>query len=1203
MTANPNRNHPRPPAAVEKTRTLMFQPQPRRAWRIAGTGVLALALTTALATWPWQQADIPAAEAQEETTATDGVADTEAEALEEAAASGESVEVLSLRSELRDVSAEPDGTFIATEYTAPVRTIVDGAWADIDPTLTVAADGTITPKATTVQMVFSAGGDEPLVTLAKNSHVMTLDWAGDLPEPVVEGDTAVYAEVLPGVDLHLTALDGGFTHTLVVKSAQAATNPDLASIEWPVTLDGSAVETTPAGGVSVVDAGTLDAWLSADSPTMWDSTGVAEAVETIPYLAGTDLADQASAMEVAAEFGRQAEVGITGSGSAIVLTPDQGLLTGADTVYPVYIDPVYRDEFRTAQAMVASEFPSEEYWNWTGDQGVGYCGVWANCDRKRIFYRVSSSFYKSKTILSATFGATLRHNYYNSNQAHYADLYLTGGISSATNWSNQPSGSKIDSANTPAPSGGDCDYVADHATEWDVLTEVRNAAAKGTSTLTFGVRNASETDYTRWMRFCNNGHLRVHYNTPPNQPDTADMYSSPGPACQWAIDADSYVNKLPILRATLTDADHGDTNEWGSAKGSKVSEHLRANFRVFNLDGTQLYDGGLTSAQASGSEFELNLATAPGFPAIASGTTLRWAVRATDGTSYSPWSHTGSYTCRFVYDATAPVAPTITSTDFPDRDAITPMVGEIGSLSLATTDTDIVAYKVDFNKDSEGVKRIDLATVSADAKVEFLPMVPGRHLLTVVALDAAGNSASNTYAFRVSVGDPAGVWALTDAAGSADVADADGSNPGTPGSGVTFGAAGPGIATAASFDGTANAYIDTGAYDVALTGEGVAIAAWARVDDLTQDGVIASIDGGIGEAGIILGYRSTSATGGRWVLSMPDMAIGSFTSWEVFGGQVTATNQDEWVHLTGTWNDYTGELTLYVNGVAAGSTTRQTTWWGDGTVQIGRANIGGVWDDHFTGSIADVRVFDRVVPAGEALELGWQLAIRNGYWQMNEVGSDTVSSPEYGGGLSAVLSGGAIIDNTLDELESIYPLNGTGHLALNGVDGYASVTSPMIDTSRSFTLTARVRLDTAAPSESMTVLSIPGTNASAIEVGYNAASGLWELRLTASDDVDVEPIVVASAVTPTAESQGQAIAVVFDAITGQARLYVNGDGSEALNEPLLTSWTATGGLQIGRGYTGGYFAGAIDEVRAYSGVLHPTVVGQLIFPYDEHPEI
>lgn len=84
---------------------------------------------------------------------------SEEEALAEAKRSGEKVEVLSLRGESSDVHATPDGTLEAREYLRPVRTRVKGEWKPVDTSLAVTSDGTVAPKAVTVGLEFSGGGD------------------------------------------------------------------------------------------------------------------------------------------------------------------------------------------------------------------------------------------------------------------------------------------------------------------------------------------------------------------------------------------------------------------------------------------------------------------------------------------------------------------------------------------------------------------------------------------------------------------------------------------------------------------------------------------------------------------------------------------------------------------------------------------------------------------------------------------------------------------------------------------------------------------------------------------------------------------------------------------------------------------------------------------------------------------------------------
>nr|BFF24619.1 hypothetical protein GCM10025732_25840 [Glycomyces mayteni] len=182
-------------------------------------------------------------------------------------------------------------------------------------------------------------------------------------------------------------------------------------------------------------------------------------------------------------------------------------------------------------------------------------------------------------------------------------------------------------------------------------------------------------------------------------------------------------------------------------------------------------------------------------------------------------------------------------------------------------------------------------------------------------------------------------------------------------------------------------------------------------------------------------------------------------------------------------------------------------------------------------------------------------------------------------------------------------MNSAGHLVLDGANSAASIAGAVVDTSRSFSMHARVRLDSANPSSSMTVMSMSGVNGASVSVGYDATTSQWKVTLTGSDSAS--PTVIASVlspVPPTSESAGQAITVVYNGITGDVRLFVDGTVSAPLAEPFLSAWAGTSGLQIGRSLSGGvygnYFDGSIDDVRVYQGALNndevQTLAGSLM---------
>lgn len=1156
-----------------------------RGWRRSAAVLMSLALvvTATVGDWLGSGPVEPVAAAQE--TTTDGVAQTEIEARTEAAASGQPVEVLAFRNERRDVLANPDGTMTVTQHVAPVRTIKEGGWVAVDPALEQRSDGRLAPAAATVDVVFSGGGDGPLVELRKNGRGVALGWGTTLPAPVVDGATATYPDVLPGVDLVLTALVDGFSHTLVVKTAQAAANPAVAAIDLPLTLDGTEVRVTGSGGVEIVDAASGGVMLAADAPMMWDSGG-----------------GQAEPAALSVTSQARAEVEVSVAAGSVTLVPDQALLTSPDTTYPVYIDPVYRDEFRSAWTMVDSGYPNEEYWKFDGsnNEGLGRCpvssGACNNSKVKRLFYRVSSSFYRGKEVLSAQFVAVLKDNWSHRNVSDRVNLYLmSSGISSSTNWSNQPSGTHVANADPPTPSF-DCSGLDDGGTEWSVTPEVRSAADAGKSSLTFGLRNATETDSTKWMRFCDDAYLQVRYNTRPTLPDTDDLSTSPGAGCTYALDEDSYINRLPTLRAYLFDADHGKTNEWGGDEGP-VSEQLRAEFRL--LWGSSSWTSPLTSKKASGSLFTLVLADAPDLPDLPYDTPIGWIVRATDGFHWSSWSWSGEQSrCRFVIDPTAPDPPEIASADFPDDGSWTDRLGIYGSFTLTSTSSDVVRYRYDFTNDSAGPATVD-AAADGSASISFMPSRRGPHVLTVEAFDRAANSSVNSSTFAVSARPAAGAWNLADPAGSGQAADAAGTNPAAAGAGVTFGVDGPGANSAVRLDGSPGAYLAAPARAVADTGAAFAASAWVRVADLSRDQTAVSVDG-TGEAGFALGYHAAEQA---WSFEIPDFDLYRFTVWRVTSaaGSVEA---GEWAHLLAAYDPGSASMRLYVNGSLAATGQRGSTWNGIGAVQIGRSYREGRYAGHWDGDLAEVRVFDRMVFADEAVELSTLAPQRQGYWQLNEAPGG--ESPEYTGGPPLVLGGGAEIYQQVDPILDPRPLLGTGHLQLDGVDGYAATGGPVVDTGDSFTVTARVRLASAQPTESMTVLSASGTNASMFTVRYSADLDAWELVVALADAAGGDTVSVVSSELPSAGPSGQLLAVVYNAFTDQLTLYVDGVASAPLAEPFDDPWTAGGGLQVGRSLVGTapgeHLSGAVDEVRAYTGVADAATI-QRLGEREEQPDL
>src|SRR5439155_8341471 len=162
------------------------------------------------------------------------------------------VEVASVRGESARTFANPDGSKTLEMSAVPQRVRrPDGSWVPVDTGLEVVSGGAVVPKATTADVRFSGGGTGALVTFVRDGYEVRLSWPQPLPVPTVSGDTATYAEVLPGVDLRVRAAVDGFTHVLVVKSRDAAADAALRELRYGLGGPDVSVAQTPDGGLSL----------------------------------------------------------------------------------------------------------------------------------------------------------------------------------------------------------------------------------------------------------------------------------------------------------------------------------------------------------------------------------------------------------------------------------------------------------------------------------------------------------------------------------------------------------------------------------------------------------------------------------------------------------------------------------------------------------------------------------------------------------------------------------------------------------------------------------------------------------------------------------------------------------------------------------------------------------------------------------------
>lgn len=1198
----------------------------RRRRPLIAAATIAALLTPGLGILPAPAAERTAAEASASKDGNPSLSPSDAQA--KAKKSGKAVEIQTLRDERSTTVANPDGTFTTKQYVQPVRTRKDGKWTDIDTTLVRQKNGTLAPKAATTAMSFSGGGDTTFAQIEKDGHGLSLDWPTKLPKPKIDGSTATYADVLDGVDLKVTASAEGFSHILVVKDAEAAANPELAQLELPVGTDSVDLTEDPDGGLTATDPGAGGAVFEAPQPLMWDSARDGEATDDTETDTGTTPGDTGTVDSATPPDGAQvADVGLDVSGDTVTLTPDQSLLTDKDTVYPVYIDPVVKTASRTGWTMVSSYWSQNSYWKFDDNEGVGRCpaDVSALCasstDIKRQFFALPTGSFEGKDIVSAEVAVTLVFTYSSSaREVQLARVNSTGAsaINSKTNWANQPGSKATVDTKSPTANAGSCTSTNQNVV-FDAKSTVQTAADKGWDTTTFRLKAGSESDTSYWKRFCGNAFLSVKYNRPPLEPAQSDLNMKPGGSCEYGKATEHYVTRAPRVSAVVRDYDHGDTGA--------NSETLQAQFKVWWTSGSTTVTHYATTAkkttvdsswsdQTGVATFFYNIGEdisgdgEAGF-SIPPDVTVAWAVRGYDQQSYGAWSTEGNQTrCEFIYDSTKPGSAVITSPEYPDDDAWHAGVGDYGNFTMDSPANDVTQYRYYFtgpNADS-AQKTVPAASAGGPATVRWMPPSEGPYTLHVTSVDGAGRAQETptVHVFQVSDGRaPVAAWTLGDAKGSTTAAGSGNTPDATAGSGVTFGGTGPlgSTDTAATFDGTDNAYLDAGKAAVD-TGATFSVSAWVKLPTIPTENMTVVSQDGTAKPGFELGYDADSAS---WTFRIPISDMESLGSWKVSGATAVAGS---WTHLIGVYDDELGKLMLYVNGVLVADDVqaRHTVWSSSGAVQIGRRLDLDGYTAPLKGSVADVKLHDRVVPPAEGQELGGIQPHQLAYWQLDSVTGGV--SPETSGGTGLTLGGGASIytipDDSCDpeadpdcaSKPPAEPLRGDGHLVLDGLSGYATrAAAGPLTAQDSFTLTARARLAAANPATDQTVLSLSGANGTAIKVKYSVADTRYQLVVTNGDTA--APVITTAldkGRAPNATGIGDHLALVYNAVFGDVLLYVN--GVAAVDVSWDNSWDfSTTNLQVGRALTGRtaseYFSGAVDEVRMYQGPLDASLVASV----------
>lgn len=1061
----------------------------------------------------------PGPAARREPAPVAGPENSERAALAKARDTGQPVEVETLRSEIRTVFAQPNGTMKMELNVRPVRVRKDDRWVPVDTTLRLRPDGAVEPVAAAVDLTFSGGGDAPLARLSRGAKSMELGWTGPLPKPTLNGDTATYADVMPGVDLQVTADVDGFSHLLVVKSRQAAEK--LTELSYPLSAKGLNLEIDKAGNLEATDKGGGTLFI-APTPKMWDSKGVTS---------------QQALKEGRSPEAREATMGVELAGRKLRLRPDREMLTDPGTKFPVYLDP-YFSAARNAWTAVWSNWPNSNYLNSSDVARVGHVESQTN----RSFFQMNTgSAIHGKQIMKATLRTYETWSY--SCSARKVEAWATGKISKSTTWKNQPDWvTLLDTKNVAKGWGSSC---LPGGVEFDVTPQVIQAAALNWPNVTIGLRATSESDVYAWKKFKNNPSLVIEYNSFPDDPSAADVWSDPGGPCVSGDDRPVISTPAPRLWARLKDVDNT----------------LKARFQWFDGDGNKIGDY-TTPEGSSGTAFSVSIPQAY----YADGALLRWRARAEDGTANSEWSPW----CEATVDASAPgKEPVVSSPEF-EENAWSDGVGLAGTFTFDPNGvTDVVSYL--YGLDTTPTTEV-AAGADGTATIRITPSHDGPNVLSVRSKDRAGQLGPiRTYVFNVNAGRaPAAHWKMDEGQGGT-AADVSGAHPATlHGATWTSGRTGGAIRLADAYAQTSGPIVDTT--------RNFTVAAWARLTATDGDATLITQEGSATGAFALQYVKADD----RWALTMTEADADSAPAVRALSS--AAPRVGEWTHLVGVYDAAAGRITLYVNGRREGTAAVITTWNATGPLTIGRGKVAGAASDNWPGDVDEVRVYDRALFADEVADLVHSAATLVGHWKLDEE-SGTTAADSSGRATAATLSGAA--SWTYGWLD--------GALALDGVDGHAQTGGPVADTRNSFTVTAWTQLD-HLPTADTTAVAQAGDRAAGFQLGFDQEQGRWVFGMATADTDAASVVRTRSDAIPT-PLEWTHLAGVYDALAGQLRIYVNGRLASSTVVDHVSTWNATGPLQLGRtkaeGAFTGYWPGAVDDVRVYDSALSAEQIAQL----------
>ncbi|MEU1183816.1 LamG-like jellyroll fold domain-containing protein [Streptomyces sp. NPDC005820] len=1038
---------------------------------------------------------------------------------------GRPVDIPALGSESREVHAEPGGTYSARMYARPVRARKGSGWVPIDPRLAARPDGTVAPVAAAVDLRLSGGGTGPLVRLRRDGTEFRLSWPRQLPAPVLDGASATYPEVLPGVDLMVHATGTGFSEVLVVKSAAAARQAALARARFGLATTGLTVRTDRSGTTVAVDKHGK-AMITFGAAWMWDSAGGPDPRGRWGRAAVPRTREPAAG-------DRRARMGLVVDRGALTIVPDRTMLLDRRVTFPLYLDPQWAAD-RQHWLMVEQDLPNYGWFDSSYDARVGRDPEDSTTDRFRSYFQMDTSFVADKLVKKAVISFAERWRY--SCTPEPVHLWLTGALGPNATWADKPAPARLLGSFTTPTDSTNCDSYRN--AEFDIKPLLTEAATNHWTQVTLALLSDESAGANGAKVFDNNPFIDVVYNTVPAAPVLVSTAGVPG----CSDTSPTYINKTRAeLRVRLVDADPDQqtraTVEWREVGATAVN----------SLD---------TGYGTSGSELPMTVT-------LVAGHSYEWRARA-----YNPITETdidtGPYSawCRVVVDTTKPTTvPTITRVCpgvCPEYEVDKPATFTFN----AGADPDVATFSYTLAPGSAPAVRVP--SVGGSATVQITPESANKNTLTVFALDRAGNAGSTRQLtfYPRALANPAAWWKIE--SGQQVMADSAGSHPATLTGGYSWTQGRDGSA-ALNLDGTDGTGAQTDG-PVVNTNASFTVMAWLRLDDV-GDWRNALSQAGARYNGFNLRLDMLTR---KWAFAMRESDEDGAA--EPMAVSNTHAQVGVWTHVAGVYDHEAGELRIYVNGRLAGRTAHRSTWNAQGPFGFGYSNYYGFHPSRWMGSIDDVRVYSFAASTRKVIETMGVVGKwgPKAWWQLDGNGVDSTYQEH-----TVTSIGGAGWTTRL---------SGQDALSLDGNDDSAFSEGPVVHTDRSFSVAAWVRLDRA--NGTVTAVSQDGEYDSGFTLGHLDGAG-WAFTMNRSDSLGSAAVFDRAIYqAPVQLGVWTHLAGVYDANLRQLSLYVN--GRLAATSPHQSTWDAQSVVAIGRaknyyGYWGQWWPGGVDDVRLTEG--------------------